>query len=108
MKKRVFDIKGIKWSFQIMSDRTFVKKHGKGLRAVTIIDNTHEVHFCKSFFTLPVARHEIFHVFFVACLTSDSSLKKDQVEEVCAKIVEFHLPDIDELSKLIYKEFSNG
>lgn len=107
MKKRLFriKIKGIEWTFRLLSDSSFIKKHGKAVRAVTMPEENlveiSKIYLCKS-----VILHELMHVFFDTCLITDSDLKKDQVEEVMCKIVEQHYTEIGAQADLILKELN--
>lgn len=98
-------IKGIEWTIRRFSDKKFSKLHSNHDRAVTIYYPVKEIHFNHSDFNKSVILHELAHAYYNSCLTGDSELKTDQIEEVFAKILEKHYYELGRLCNQIYRKF---
>lgn len=107
MSKRSINIniKGIKWKFRVLTDRSFTKKyhddHDTITRGITIPD-LHLVDFRLSEFKLSLIIHELSHVYYTSCLNSDIEPTVDQVEETLAKIWEMHYDEVGVIANLIF------
>ena len=108
MAKRILkrQIKGINWTFKMLSDKKFDEIHTDGdYRAITIPDDL-EIHFKRSTFGASVVKHELLHAYVHSCLISDNPSVEIDKEEICAKIWEMHLEEAVVLSNDIYKELA--
>jgi uncharacterized protein YqfB (UPF0267 family) len=103
VKQYRLQIKSIYWLFKIMDDKKYALEHGKDSTGITV-KHKQEVHFKKSAFTKALVAHELWHSYVASCcLSSTEDLGQDNMEEVGAEIVEFHLDDLVKHRNAIYK-----
>lgn len=93
------NIKGKNWHFITIADKSFDKKFPneegeEGETAAVTKSDENTVYIRKTKVTIPVIRHEIFHVIVFSSLIESSSLTKDQMEELSAEIVGEHASEI--------------
>jgi len=104
MENLKVNIKDIKWTFDILLDQEYEQKHGTSSHGITDKDAL-EVDFKLTSFSIRLIRHELFHTYISSCcINSINELDENSIEELGAEIVEFHLDDIQRISKKIYKE----
>ena len=95
-------IKDVPWTFEVLDDDDYEKKHGKDSHGIT---DKYEltVDFKRSSFSLKLVQHELFHVYATSCcVNSIPNLDDASLEELGAEIVEFHLADLSKHSKKIH------
>jgi hypothetical protein len=93
-------IKGLEWTIFGQSNASYVREHGKDSGAITYPQDR-EIYFNTNHFTPGYVRHELLHAFVSSCGTNSSSLTADQVEELCAEIVEEHYYEIGDIANTI-------
>ena len=99
-------IKDVTWTFTVLPDKEYALEHGKDSNGITI-KHKQEVHFRKSAFTEALVAHELWHCYVASCcLTSTEDFGQDNMEEVGAEIVEFHLDDLVMYRDKIYEKLS--
>ena len=108
MKPLKFDVKDIPWTFCVLSDKDYIAKHGADSHGIT---DKYEmtVDFKASSFKKSLVNHEIFHVFVASCcINSVEDITDDAMEELGAEILEFHLEQIDKITKKLYNTLKDS
>lgn len=104
-KQLQFNIKGIDWTFYCQSNSSYIKAHGSDSEAITYTKER-KVYFNKSHLQPNAVIHEVFHAYVASCGTNSSSLKPDQVEELCCEIIAEHIFEILTQMKKILEYFN--
>jgi hypothetical protein len=108
MKPLKFDVKDIPWTFCILSDKDYETKHGVNSHGITDKYDQY-VDFKASSFRKSLVNHEIFHVFVASCcIGSVDEVTDDAMEEIGAEILEFHLEQIDKITKKLYNTLKDS
>ncbi len=96
-------IAGEKWKICFMEEDAFVRIHGEGYGAMTIIDKK-ELHFHDGEMYKVHVTHELVHAYVSSlCLTSATSLSHDQLEEIYADMFAKHGATIMKQTTMIWK-----
>lgn len=93
-------IKGVEWTIFAQSNTQYIRAHGKDSGAITYLRDR-EIYFNTGHFTPGYVRHELLHAYVSSSGTTSSNLTADQVEELCAEIVEEHFYEIGGLTDKI-------
>lgn len=107
MKKKaplILKIKDVEWSFQVQSNATYIRAHGRDSEAITYPYDK-EVFFNTSSFSPYSVKHELVHVYVASSSTSSSGLDADQIEELCAELYGEHSNEMDALAEKILNYF---
>lgn len=99
MSKRKFltaNIKGVEWKIYAVSNAAYVRVHGSDSDAITYIKDR-EIYFKLSSLAPEYVRHEVLHAYVASSNTTSSSLKVDQMEELCCELYGEHGPAMDAL-----------
>jgi len=108
MRSITLNVKGTDWTFRLLGDKAFTKKHkseeGEVTEAITILESK-VVEFNKIYLKPTVVIHELTHVFFGSSLVETASLDKNQVEEVMCEINAHHIMDIVAMTNKILQAF---
>jgi len=103
MKKYKLKIKSIPWLFVLMGEKEYILEHGKDSNGITI-KHKQEVHINSKAFTKNLIAHELWHAYIASCcLSSTEDLGQDNMEEVGAELVEFHLDEMVSNRNKIYR-----
>ena len=88
-REMTLDIKGNSWKFEVISDRTFIKRHGKEHHDSGAVTSTPDnvVSFRKSSLSFHSIVHELIHVFVFESHTESMEQSLDDREELCASII---------------------
>lgn len=105
MKKRTISIKGLKWSYLLLTKEQFQERHkeNKDDHAICHKDDFY-MDFRKDSFTLPTVIHEVTHAFVGSCCIGSADLDDSDMEEILCEINAYHIEDILKVSKKIYKD----
>ncbi len=102
MKPIKIKIKDIEWSFAVLGDQEYVRKHGADSQGITDKDDK-LVHFKESRLSLALVKHELLHVYFSSCcIDSATELQAEDAEEIAAEIIAHHGEDLLKISKKLY------
>lgn len=97
-------IKGVEWKYRVLTEKAFKHIHpdseAQALTVSSEMDSgkpTFYMDFIDEALSLETVRHEVFHAFIASCCIHNcTDLKPEDMEEVCATVVEVHWADIDE------------
>jgi hypothetical protein len=106
MKKKPYKatIKGMDWEFHLQTNSSYVRKHGNDSGAIAYPEDR-DVFFNANYLSGGKIRHELMHVYVASSGINSASLTKDQMEELCAEIVELHGPELMYLTDKILEHF---
>lgn len=99
-KSLVIQIKGLEWQVFSQTNTSYIRQHGKDSGAITYLKEK-QIYFNKDHFNPGYIRHELLHAFVSSSGINSSSLDADQIEELCAEIVEEHYFEIGSLTDKI-------
>lgn len=99
-------IKGSEWTVKFHTDATYKKKIATDSGAETWITEK-TIHFNKAEINMGFIRHELLHAFVAESSVESAQLTPDQVEEVCASIIQKHWNDINLITEQILNELTN-
>lgn len=99
-KSLKISIKGIDWTIFGQSNASYVREHGNDSAAITYPAHR-EIYFNFSYVTPGYVKHELMHAYVSSSGTNSSKLAADQVEELCAEIIEEHYYEIGDISNKI-------
>lgn len=94
------NIKGSEWTIQILADSTYRKRFGRDSMALTDLD-TKRIFFNKNLISPGVIRHELLHAIVAEVHLESASITPDQIEEICASIVETQWNNMNSWAELI-------
>ena len=98
-------IKDIEWTFKKIPHKEYTYKHGKDDSDGITFKTKRIVEFDDSIFSKSLVAHELLHVYVASCCTtSTDNISQEDMEEICAEIVECHLDDMKKYRDLIYRE----
>ena len=98
-------IKGIEWSYILLSTEDYKKKHNNDGSAASCASFEKLIRFRPDLISLPVVIHEITHAYvYSCCVGSTSDISQDDMEEIFCEINAYHLEEILAYSKKVYKE----
>ena len=104
MVKRV--IKDITWLFDVLEHDVFIKKYGKDEAASTNV-LTKTVIFDRKHLSKSLIAHELLHVYvFSCCVYSADTIQSNDMEEICAEIVEYHVDALVKHRNSLWKDLS--
>lgn len=103
MKKIKFEICHDKWLFSILSDDSYVKKHGKTSIAMTMPDE-HIVDFKESEFDLKTVLHELVHAHSTYMYLDSAKIHQDSMEEIYSEFISDRSSLLNKQAKIIYKK----
>lgn len=96
-------IKDVEWSFLVLDTKEYTKLH-PDTDAVTEVKK-HLVTFDAKELSKKLITHELLHVYVKSsCVNSVNNIDAEDMEEICAEILEFHLDDIRKLRDSLWKE----
>jgi len=107
MKTYKTTIKDVEWVFRLMDKKPYIELHGSESLAITNPDKM-EVDFRSDGINGQVVGHELFHVYSVSCGThSTNGITKEDMEEIAAEIVGFHLEQMVAKKRAILKALTS-
>lgn len=80
-----FQINSDEWKFRVLTKEQMEKRHGDDIHGLTQIDR-HIVDLRQDHLSLPLIRHELFHVHLSYTFTGSAELSQDSMEEICADL----------------------
>ncbi len=97
-------VKDMEWSIKLLTDVDYVKQLEDDSLGMTDRDEL-TVYFRESALSQRIIIHELMHVYVASCcIHSVPELTHEQMEELCAEIVEYHIHDILRKSSQILKK----
>ncbi len=96
-------IKDIEWKVILLEDKDFDEKYEDTEGATE--RGELEIYFKKSGINKNTILHELMHAYVASChVNSLPDLTHEQMEELCAEIIEYHIHDILRKSSYILKK----
>ena len=87
IKSFKLNIKGGEWNIRLLPNASYIRKNGSDSDAVVYL-NTKTIYFNVNKINLGIIRHELLHAIIEESHTESSSMSADQVEEMCASILQ--------------------
>lgn len=98
------DIKDVTWTFDVLDHVDFVRKYGKDEHASTNVMGKWVV-FDRKYLSKGLIAHELLHVYvFSCCVFSATTIQSNDMEEICAEIMEYHLDAMVKHRNNLWKE----
>lgn len=98
-------ILGRKWTVAVLSGDLFKKRFEDEAAAFTLPESR-EIIICEDEFSLDTVRHEVWHSYYASLCVASATLSAEQVEEVSAELYALHGPEMDVMSRRIFKHFA--
>jgi hypothetical protein len=95
-------IKDIEWTFQVLEDEEYKTLNGEDSHGITD-KYKQSVFFKESSLTKQLVNHEVLHVYVASCcISSVDDVDDHAMEEICAEIIEYHLEQMNIITKKLY------
>ena len=108
LKSKKIHVKDIEWLIELLTDKEYEIQHGTDSHGITLKDNK-KMHVKLSSLNLPLLRHELFHVYSSSCcIDSTNNIEAEDMEEISAEIIAYHLEDIDKKAKELLDFFKGA
>jgi hypothetical protein len=97
MSSYTTNVKGTERTFNLLTERTYVKKHGDESVGMTI-SNEHVVDIRAGELSFEVVCHELCHIYHFSSLVNSSDLTSEQTVELMCEIMSTHYFEIGRIA----------